>query len=144
MEAPVLFAPKILRIIFASKKWYDFASKKLLAKPQMVFVARETQKICEGFTKLASLVASLIMCLRSGSRIKSVAHLPPSPFSTPTSLGPRHFDSYSHLFLADFGSGNAELRTIQSKKKQVRFIPKYQIGITLVQLAIHPSVRPAQ
>ncbi len=59
MEGPVLFAPKILQIIFASKNGkYDIASEKLLAKPQMVFVARETPKKCEGFTKLASHVAS--------------------------------------------------------------------------------------
>ena len=92
----------------------------------MVFVARKTQKNYEGFTKLASHVASLIMCLRSGSRIKSAAHLPPLPFSTCTSLGPRHFDSHSHLFLTNFGSGNAELRTIQNQKKGPWFMSPSQ------------------
>jgi len=71
----------------------------------------------------------LIMCLRSGSRMftfwiqkHSVAPSSHRHFSTPTSFRPRHFDSHSHLFLAIFGSGNAELRTIQNQKKQVSCI----------------------
>ncbi len=35
------FAPKM--VLFCEQKWYYFASKNLLAKLKMVFLARETQ-----------------------------------------------------------------------------------------------------
>jgi hypothetical protein len=86
----------------------------LLAKPQMVFVARETQKKLRGIHEIGKSCGELNHVFTFWIQIKSVLvpHLPPSPFSIPTSLRPRHFDLHSHLFLADFGSGNAELRTI--------------------------------
>ena len=93
-------------------KWYSS-----LVKPKnFVRCFCEHRRIHE----IGKSCGELIMCLRSESRIKSVTHLPPSPFFhfyfPPTS--PFRFALPS--FFADFGSGNAELRTIQNQKSTSR------------------------
>ncbi len=58
--------------------------------------------ICAGVSLSCGYVCtgvSFYMWICSGSRTKSVTHLHPSPFSTPTSLRPCHFDSHSHFSL---------------------------------------------
>jgi len=65
------------------------------------------------------IIFKLRLCIKCVTDPKSVSSsLPQSPFSTPTSLRPCHFDSHSHLFLANFGSGNAELRSSRTKKNR--------------------------
>ena len=82
------------------------AGKAGVLKINKVCLPTCRSRILRGIHEIGETRGKLIMCLRSGSRMftfwiqnQSVAHLPPSPISTPTSLRPRHFYSHSHLRL---------------------------------------------